>query len=195
MSEEIPSSSYPTNRCDGQSRQTQTFDINATARRRNAFQPQVLSSYTHQMKRRSGGRLPAHACAGILLLLLVSTCPSHDRRAATTTTTCVAFSPRLPAPLPRRSRQRGLSEPSLQTVAFSRQKSVALSDSSTPSTASGTPKADAVQQHDGDDDEEEAKKRRRQERWDNIVKAGQDRAVANKKKREPTMDKKRRTLH
>jgi hypothetical protein len=139
-----------------------------------------------------------HACAGILLLLLVSTCPSHDRSAATTTT-CVAFSPRFlsPAPLPRRSRQRGLSEPSLQSVAFSRQKSVALSDSSTPSTASGTPKADAVQQHDGDGDgdEEEAKKRRRQERWDNIVKAGQDRAVANKQKREPTMDKKRRTLH
>jgi hypothetical protein len=43
-------------------------------------------------------------------------------------------------------------------------------------------------------DDEVAKKRRRQERWDRIVKTGQERAIANKKKREPATDRKRRTF-
>jgi hypothetical protein len=78
-----------------------------------------------------------------------------------------------------------------------------LGDSS-PSTASSASKPEGdvqpqqqqqqVVEQGGDNEEAEAKRRRRQERWDNVVKAGQDRAIANKKKREPTMDKKRRTF-
>jgi hypothetical protein len=56
------------------------------------------------------------------------------------------------------------------------------------------PQPQQVVEQGDNEEEEEAKRRRRQERWDSVVKAGQDRAIANKKKREPTMDKKRRTF-